>query len=189
MASRVPEFRHETDRLVLRDWRESDFAPFFEHTNTPAVMEHIAPVMDDRGKARFRRRVLERAAEHGHTLWVMERKADGAVLGFCGLKRCDLEGGPIGDCEIGWRLREDCWGQGYAKEAALAARDLAFTQFDAPHIVALTVKANPRSWGLMQRIGMARRPDLDFIDPTYDLDGGRIILYGLDRADWHRLAA
>ena len=43
--------------------------------------------------------------------------------------------------EIGWRLREDAWGQGYAKEAAIASLDLAFGRFAAPHVVALTVPA------------------------------------------------
>jgi len=183
----MADFRHETERLVLRDWREEEFERFFACTNTPAVMEHIAPLLDDEAKARFRSRVIERAAQYGHTLWVMERKSDGEVLGFCGLKRCDVEGSPIGDFEIGWRLRQDCWGQGYAREAALAARDLAFEHFGAPHIVALTVERNHRSWGLMKRIGMRRREDLDYIDPTYDLDGGAIIIYSLDRTDWERL--
>ncbi|MXO60523.1 GNAT family N-acetyltransferase [Altererythrobacter salegens] len=185
----MPDFRLETDRLVLRDWRDEDFEPFFRHTNTPAVMEHIAPLLDDERKAHFRRKVIERAALYGHTLWVMERKADGAILGFCGIKRCDVAGSPIGDFEIGWRLREDCWGQGYAREAAIATRDAAFELFGAPHVVALTVERNHRSWGLMKRLGMKRREDLDFIDPTYALDGGRIILYSLDQAEWERIAA
>ena len=62
------------------------------------------------------------------------------MLGFCGLKRVNSDGAPNpGDFEVGWRLREDAWGQGYAKEAAIASLDLAFGRFGAPHVVALTV--------------------------------------------------
>jgi hypothetical protein len=54
-------------------------------------------------------------------------QADGALLGFCGLKIADDPGSPVeGEYEIGWRLREDAWGQGYAKEAATASLDHAF---------------------------------------------------------------
>ena len=59
------------------------------------------------------------------------------------------------------------WGQGIAKEAAVASLDLAFDRFAAPHVVALTVEANCSSQGLMERLGMQRRPDLDFIDQRF----------------------
>ena len=63
-------------------------------------------------------RMMRWQAERGFTFWVVERKADGALLGFCGLKLADTPGSPIeGMHEIGWRLREDVWGQGYAKRS------------------------------------------------------------------------
>ncbi|HAV79474.1 MAG TPA: N-acetyltransferase, partial [Erythrobacter sp.] len=82
---------------------------------------------------------------------------DGAILGFCGLKRSNQSGGPLGMMEVGWRLREDAWGRGYAKEAATASLDLAFDRFDAEEVIAMTVQRNTASWGLMQRLGMRRR--------------------------------
>ncbi len=184
----MADFRHETARLILRDWREEDWAPFFEHTNTPAVMEHIAPVMDDDAKASLKRRFLSWAEDYGHTFWVMERKSDSAILGFCGIKRCDMEGGPIGEFELGWRLREDAWGKGYAREAAEATRDAGFQKYDAARLIALTVQRNERSWGLMRRIGMVRAPELDFIDTTYEHDGGTIIVHTITREQWEALA-
>src|SRR4028118_1150250 len=71
-------------------------------------------------------------------LWIVECKADRKLLGFCGLKRVNSPGAPNpGDFEVGWRLREDAWGQGFAKEAAVATLELAFSRFGAPHVVAL----------------------------------------------------
>ena len=127
--------------------------------------------------------------EHGHTFWVLERREDGAILGFCGLKRCNQQGGPIGEMEVGWRLREDAWGQGYAKEAAIASIDLAFGRFGAAQVIALTVARNGPSWGLMQRLGMRRREDLDFANDEFDPDAGTIIVYSIDAREWQERAA
>ena len=173
-----------SERLILRDWRESDWEPFFQGTNTPEVMRWLGGVMDAAGMTVARTRIESYAREHGHTFWVVERRSDSAVLGFCGLKRSNQAGGPQGDFEVGWRLRQDVWGQGYAREAAVATLDHAFTTCAAPHVLALTVADNRASWGLMERLGMTRRPDLDFASADFDQETGRIIVYSIDRAAW-----
>lgn len=86
--------------------------------------------------------------------------------------------------EVGWRLREDAWGQGYAKEAAIAALDSAFDRFGAEEVVALTVEGNTGSWGLMKRLGMRRRAELDYDDMRYEPPWRRAIVYSVDRASW-----
>ena len=181
------EFRHETDRLILRDWREEDWARFWEGTNTPAVMRWLGGVCDADKRAGAQDRLLGYQRDHGHTFWVVERKADGAILGFCGLKRCNQAGGPQGMMEVGWRLREDAWGQGYAREAATASLDLAFKRFGADEVVALTVARNTASWGLMKRLGMQRREDLDFANADFDPEEPTIIVYSITQREW-RLA-
>jgi len=186
-ASSMAEFRCETERLILRDWRAEDWEPFWKGTNTPAVMEWLGGVCDDVKRGAAQQRLLSYQADHGHTFWVIERKSDGVILGFCGLKRCNQQGGPLGEMEVGWRLREDAWGQGYAKEAASAALDLAFERFAANRVIALTVQPNTASWGLMVRLGMERREDLDF--PNADFGDDTIIVYAIDRESWQGLDA
>lgn len=178
------EFRHETERLALRDWREEDWAEFWRVTNTPAVMRWLGGVADDATRAAARARLESYQADYGHTFWVVERKEDGALLGFCGLKRSNQAGGPQGMMEAGWRLREDAWGQGYAKEAAAASLDLAFDRFEAEEVIALTVERNRASWGLMLRLGMERRADLDFASPDFDPENPLIIAYAITREAW-----
>ena len=129
-------------------------------------------------------RLLSYERELGHTFWCVERRSDGAILGFCGLKRSSQSGGPLGMMEVGWRLREDAWGRGYAKEAATASLDLAFDRFDAEEVIAMTVQRNTASWGLMQRLGMRRRDDLDFDNAEFDKEDPVIIVYSADRASW-----
>jgi RimJ/RimL family protein N-acetyltransferase len=180
----MAEFRHETPRLSLRDWREEDWPEFWRVTNTPAVMRWLGGVADDAMRAAARARLETYRADHGHTFWVVERREDGALLGFCGLKRSNQAGGPQGMMEVGWRLREDAWGQGYAKEAAAAALDCAFGQFGGEEVIALTVERNTASWGLMVRLGMERRTDLDFASGDFDPENSQIIVYSITRDGW-----
>lgn len=177
-------FRHETARLVLRDWRDADWPVFWQATNTPAVMRWLGGVVDEATRASVAARLLGYRQDYGHTFWVVERKDDGVLLGFCGLKRSNQAGGPQGMMEVGWRLREDAWGQGYAKEAAAASLDLAFDRFGADEVIALTVQGNTGSWGLMLRLGMERREDLDFDSPDFDPDNPRIIAHAVTREQW-----
>lgn len=180
----MAEFRFETERLTLRDWREADWPEFWRVTNTPAVMRWLGGVATDEGRAAARARLEGYQRDHGHTFWVVERREDGALLGFCGLKRSNQPGGPQGMMEVGWRLREDAWGQGYAREAAAASLALAFDRFGAEEVIALTVACNTASWGLMERLGMQRREDLDFDSPDFDPENPRIIAYSIARNAW-----
>jgi len=179
-------FRCETDRLILRDWRgDGDWAEFFRVTNTPAVMQWLGGVLDDEGMGKQRARVESCAARLGHCFWAVERKADGEILGFCGLKHADAPGSTVtGAMEVGWRLREDTWGQGYAREAATAALDLAFERFGAEEVVALTVEGNKPSWGLMLRLGMRRREELDYPDARYQPPWRDTVVYSIGREEW-----
>jgi RimJ/RimL family protein N-acetyltransferase len=158
----------ETGRLILRFWTEDDIAPFLEHTNTPAVMRWLGGVKSEAEQRESIARIVRWQEERGFTFWAVERKADSAMLGFCGLKIADTPGSPIeGMMEVGWRLREDAWGRGYAKEAATAALDHAFEALAADRVVAITFTGNEPSWGLMNRLGMTRRPELDYDDERF----------------------
>jgi RimJ/RimL family protein N-acetyltransferase len=90
--------------------------------------------------------------------------------------------------EVGWRLREDAWGRGYAKEAATASLALAFDHFGADEVIALTVQGNAGSWGLMLRLGMERRGDLDFDSTDFGSEDPRIIAHGITLDQWRAAA-
>lgn len=181
----MAELIAETERLRLRTWDPADIEPFDRHTNTPAVMRWLGGVLDRAGVEDVYRRLRAYQRDHGHSFWVVERRSDDAFLGFCGLKRVNSPGGEAlhGDFEVGWRLREDAWGMGYAREAAIESLDLAFGWFGAPHVVALTVQGNLSSQGLMKRLGMRRREDLDFDDLRHP-DLNPCIVYRIDSLDW-----
>lgn len=191
MIAPATPFRLETDRLVLRDWQSAaDWAAFLAHTNTPHVMRWLGGPLDEAGQAALRARIETCASAHGHCFWLVERRADGGhlageVLGFCGLKRADAPGSTItGAFEIGWRMREDAWGHGYAREAAAASLEAGFGRFGAGEIFALTVAGNTASWGLMTRLGMRRRAELDYPDGRFEGELRDTIVYSLTRDEW-----
>ena len=195
MADIATPFRIETERLVLREWAPGDIDRFVEVTNTPAVMRWLGGLLDVATIEKLESRMMAFQAGYGHSFWIVERKADGGVLpdemlGFCGLKRADVPDSPIaGEFEIGWRLREDSWGQGYAKEAAIASLDAGFTRFGAAVIYAVTVRENTASWGLMERLGMTRREDLDYTDASFKPPLHDTIVYAITAETWRKCSA
>lgn len=158
----------ETARLRLRSWCDEDRAAFAAMSADRDVMEHLGgPVGRVESDAGIDRLAACEAAQ-GHTFWAIERKQDGAMIGFCGLRRGGHEGTPVPDeLEIGWRLSRDAWGCGYAREAAQASLDWGWRNRADSRIAAWTVPANVASWGLMVRLGMEHRPELDFDHPAF----------------------
>jgi RimJ/RimL family protein N-acetyltransferase len=87
--------------------------------------------------------------------------------------------------EIGWRLRSDAQGKGYAKEAANACLYHAFETLNSLRVVSRTVKGNAPSWGLMKKLGMRPDPRLDYLSKD-DLDEPLIVHVATYR-DWKRI--
>jgi RimJ/RimL family protein N-acetyltransferase len=181
----------ETDRLILRDWDEADLLPFYDAMNTPAVMRHLGGVQSfDEWQAAFER-ISGFTRQFGHTFWIVEDRKCGELLGFCGLKRVNAPGAGelTGTPEIGWRLRESAWGKGIAKEAAIASLDLGFGRFGYDRIIAMTIPANVESQGLMKRLSMKRRQDLDFCDERFGPEVNPQIVFELSAVDWQAARA
>jgi RimJ/RimL family protein N-acetyltransferase len=177
----------ETERLILRPWREEDKPIFNSIINTPAMMKYFGGVKPAKDIYPLIDRQMEKQAADGHCMWAVETKADGALAGICGLRLGGHPGTPVdGMYELGWRIAERHWGQGIAREAAEASRDWGWANTPARTIAAWTNPDNAPSWGLMLRIGMTRRPELDFRHPLYlDNDDviGDMIVYAIDRPE------
>ena len=154
----------ETGRLILRPWREEDFAPFHAMGQDPEVMRFLGPLATAEQARSAYERMTACQREHGFCFWAVERKGTRAFIGFCGLKpgKPPIEG----EVEIGWRLARPFWGQGHALEAAKASLGWGWANLDVPRIMASTVPANIASWGLMERLGMTRHPEEEFEHPN-----------------------
>lgn len=181
----MPDIVAETDRLILRSITEADAGEQDRVLNTPAVMAHLGGVKELHEIEAKHARSMALYAQEGFSFLFMIEKASGEMVGHCGIKRVDNPlAKNVGDHEVGWLVREDRWRLGYAQEAMRAVLDWAFGPVDAPHVVALTCAANVASWKLMEKLGMTRRPDLDFDDPAFSPAYNPTIIYALRREEW-----
>ena len=156
----------ETERLILRPWKDADRAPFVAMSADPAVMETLGGVLSEAEALGYVERSQNGIRWFGYGRWVVERREDGAFIGVVGLMpiywRLPLPAG----FEMGWRLVRDVWGQGYASEAAKAAIADGFERGGLTEVFAFTSLPNLRSQAVMARIGMQRAATLDFDHPA-----------------------
>lgn len=156
----------ETDRLVLRVPVPADRDALHAMWADPEVMVDLGPVKDtEASDATIAKHDGYR--HEGLGFWVVERKSDRAVIGFCGLKRGESHTPIGGEIEAGWILAVPYWGQGYAREAMEAAIAWGWANTDAERIYAITSAVNVKSQALMLRLGMSRLPDGDYESASY----------------------
>jgi RimJ/RimL family protein N-acetyltransferase len=150
-----------TERLSLREWRETDREPFAALNSDPEVMEHFpATLTREQSDALIdRQQVLLEAGRPG--LFAVELRDSGEFIGFVGLAvpRFEAEFTPC--VEIGWRLARGFWGRGHASEAAAAVLAHGFKELGLTEIVSFTSIANTRSRAVMERIGMRLAGEFD----------------------------
>jgi RimJ/RimL family protein N-acetyltransferase len=169
----------ETERLILRPWRETDGEPFWAISQNADVSRYLRPYSQEEcHSAHLRMNSMQ--AEHGHCFWAVEHKADGRFIGFCGIVPPRE---PTWEYELGWLLERASWGKGYAQEAAHACIDWAWDRLSAATLAAITSAANSRCRRLMHALGMNYDPAADFDDnnmPEGD-PRRRQVLYRIER--------
>jgi RimJ/RimL family protein N-acetyltransferase len=185
MADLAAEVIAETERLVFRREMPGDLAVWLEHMNTPRVMEKVGGVQPRENVVAAFAKMAEGDGEL--SFYFLALKNDGTLVGKAGLSRVETAVAPEelrGAVQLGWTLRADHWGQGYAREAAQAVLSLAFERLALPRVYAQTSERNTASWGLMERLGMQRRADLDYHDPDYPPEDNPTMVYWLPREQW-----
>ncbi|HTN79787.1 MAG TPA: GNAT family N-acetyltransferase [Acidimicrobiales bacterium] len=173
----------ETERLLLRSWRDEDLAPFAAMNADPVVMEHFPSTLTRRESDALVVRITAQLDDLGYGLWALEVRDSGEFVGFTGLALQTFPAHFTPAVEVGWRLAQSAWGHGYATEAALAALEYGFTVAGLDEIVSMTAATNVRSQQVMQRIGMTHDPADDFDHPNVP-DGHRVkphVLYRIRR--------
>jgi RimJ/RimL family protein N-acetyltransferase len=174
-----------TARLVLRQIGEDDLDSHMALLNTPAVMHHLGGVQSRDVIAGKHAASRASFAAEGFGFMLAEERATGEIVAHCGLRRVahPLAPNPT-DHEIGWVVREDRWRMGYAHEAMRAVVDWGFAVHGAPHIIAITTAENIGSWRLMEKLGMERRPEMDFANSPEKPDVNHNIVYAITRKQW-----
>lgn len=155
----------ETERLILRTWEEDDMNAYYSLNQDPKVVEFLFKMTSINQARAFIETMNRQFNAHGYTIFALEEKQTGKWIGFTGLNAPVWSERFTPCVEIGWRIRSDCWGHGYATEAAKAILDYGFKMCALDEILAWTVPANIRSIRVMEKIGMMRDFNGDFYHP------------------------
>jgi len=152
-----------TPPVTLRQWRDDDLDAFAAMNADPEVMRFLpAPLTREESLATLQR-LRDAIAARGWGLWAVE--CEGELAGWTGLNPPAWTARFTPCVEVGWRLRRKFWGRGLATAAATAAVRYGFEELQLPEIVSFTVRANERSWRVMERLGFTRDPADDFDHP------------------------
>ncbi|MEM6770527.1 MAG: GNAT family N-acetyltransferase [Bacteroidota bacterium] len=148
-----------TERLALRPFLLRDAPEIYRLNGNPEVMRYLGKreVYDTTEQAlEFLEGYLQKTRALPYARWAILRKSDGAWLGWCGLKLHE-----DGETDLGFRLHQQYWGQGFATEAGRAWLERGFKEFKLPKIVAQTTSENVGSQRVITKLGFHRTPTLD----------------------------
>lgn len=149
--------RLETERLILREWRDDDLDAYAAIYADPEVMRFLGGPVERPQAWRNMALMAGHWTLRGYGNWVLERRTDGRLIGRAGLWEPD--GWP--GTEVGWTLARDAWGAGYATEAARAAVAWAWSELAVPELLSLILPANGASIRVAERLGMAYRGEIE----------------------------
>jgi RimJ/RimL family protein N-acetyltransferase len=150
-----------TDRLLMRRWRESDREPFAVLNADPETMRYFPAALDRAASDALVDRIEARFDELGYGLWALEIRATGEFIGFTGLNPMPDDVPGAGGVEVGWRLARHAWHRGYATEAARAAVAAAFGGVGLAEVWSMTAVLNEPSQAVMRRLGMTQVTTFD----------------------------
>src|SRR5579883_2795823 len=155
----------QTERLLLRAWRDTDRKPFAALNADPRVMRYFPSVLSRQESDDGVDRILRAFDERGWGFFAAELRETGAFIGFIGLWIPAFDAHFTPCVEIGWRLAAEYWNRGLATEGARAAARYGFDTLGLREIVAFTAEQNLPSRRVMEKIGMTHDPKDDFDHP------------------------
>lgn len=143
----------ETERLRLRKFIPQDADALAAVLGDPVAMQYYPAAFDRQGVEAWIARNIDRYRRNGYGLWAILLKDCGELIGDCGCTLQEVEG--QGEIEIGYHVRRDLWGKGYATEAAAACIEYAFTKMGAKRVISMIRPENVQSRRVAEKNGLA----------------------------------
>jgi [ribosomal protein S5]-alanine N-acetyltransferase len=142
----------ETPRLRLREFVPQDVDTLLAVLGDPVAMQYYPAAFDRREVEEWIERNRSRYESDGYGLWAMLLKNSGELIGDCGCFLRDVAGRD--EIEIGYHVRRDLWGNGYATEAAQACMQYAFTKLGVDCVISLIRPENVQSIRVAEKNGL-----------------------------------
>ncbi len=161
----------ETERLVLRMWREEDIDQYARQCADPDVMRFLGGKTFDLTETwRHMASLIGHWQLRGYGVWAVDEKETGKLVGRIGFMN------PAGwpGFELGWTLGKEFWGKGYATEGARRALSYAFNEMDRDHVISCIHPDNTPSIRVAERLG-------EGVEGEAVVLGTKVLIYGVDR--------
>lgn len=180
-----------TDRLTLRPFTTDEADLLVELDSDPAVMRYLSggePTAPELVSELILPSILAGYArwDGRFGLFAAQETDGGAFVGwFCLRPERD---GPLDEVELGYRLRQDAWGRGYATEVAAALVDKGFVELDVRVVWGATMALNHSSQKVMEKVGMTVAETLDTPEDMMSVEGAELggMRYEITREQWER---
>lgn len=150
------QYLFKSERLGFRTWTEQDIVKMSAINSNPNVMEFFPSTKSFEQTSKFIDYMNTHFEEHGFCYFAVDRLDNHNFIGFIGLLNQTFEADFTPCIDIGWRIAEKEWGNGFATEGALKCLDYAFNVIGLENIVAVCPTINNRSENVMQKIGMKK---------------------------------
>lgn len=150
-----------TDRLLLRQFRDSDLEPLVAMGQDPVVMKHFVSLMSREETEAMMGRMKAHWENHGFGVFAVEIPGVTAFAGFIGLTHTRFEAAFTPCVEILWRLIPSHHNKGYTTEGARAVLNWSFRQTHLTQILSFAAPLNIASWRVMEKAGMLRIGEFD----------------------------
>ena len=144
----------KTERLGLRNWLESDKKPFIKMCKDEAVMKHFPKPLSDEATIGLIQRLQAHFENHKYCYFAVDILETGEFIGFTGFSNQTWQSEFTPCVDMGWRLKKEAWGKGYATEAAQGCLEAAFPKFGITEVLAFATDTNIASENVMKKIGM-----------------------------------
>lgn len=176
----------ETNRLILRHWKEEDIIPFANMNADPIVMQYFQSTLSKDESHQLAEKLQNEIILRDIGFWALELKATKEFIGFTGLRHTDINTHFTPCIEIGWRLAKEFWGKGLAYEAAFNSLMYGFKKLQLEEIVSYTPTQNFRSCNLMKKLNMKSDPKEHFAHPLLSNNHPlkKHILYRIKKLDF-----
>jgi ribosomal-protein-alanine N-acetyltransferase len=143
------------------------------------VMKFFVKPLSDEDTDRFYQIIQDEFTNCGYGLYAVETKQDNHFIGFIGFHHANFYA-PFTPCvEIGWRLKYEAWGNGFATEGAKACLDYGLNTLKLGKILSFTSKINIPSENVMIKIGMVKTMEFDHPNIAEGSPLSRHVLYAV----------
>lgn len=155
------EYIFNSERLGFRKWRNEDLEEFAKLNSDEDVMEHFPNTLSKKEVEKLIDKLRNHFAKNGFTYYAAEILETNEFIGMIGLAFQDYKTTFTPAIDIGWRLKRNAWGKGYATEGGKKCLEYAFNELGINKIISVCPIKNNKSQNVMKKIGMTKKGEFN----------------------------